>query len=259
MAGRGYIFGVHYHNYAQQASNVIHVQPSVILAQWADENAWGSTDLWKKNNLANIEKGGHEPQYSNGEVTYGGIAYYTYATFNDGMLAYTRFWLQNSRYKNCMNLKTYEDSCRALGNSGWAQSGYRNPTSNYAGSALVEIIQANGYTIYDKNYNNVSGNPNVKPTTTNDKSNSSTATPTSYIKRPQLFHKGLTSPILVKSPSSIPTPKKKITSSAGALAKGTKNNIEGPERTLKTASLSFVGIIAILFFINHAFIPTETL
>jgi len=242
-------FATTHANLAKQASKLCFLQPSVILAQWIDEGG-------QYNNLANIRSygdmnhsGGATAIHNKYYLTTNLGGFYEYSTPYAGMLAYADFMNQNSNYSKCEHLATWEETCNALSNSKWSSGGY--------GNILHEIIVGQKLTRYDGGYNNIAGNPNVKPTQSSTAIG--TATPTSYIKRPQTFHKGLTPPVPVHSPSSIPIAKKKITSSAGSLAKGTKNNIDEPERTLKIASLSFVGIVAILFFIGHAFIPTETL
>jgi hypothetical protein len=235
---------------AKEASKICFLQPSVILAQWIAEGG-------QHNNFANITYVSSSNNYLaiQGQ-TYGynpgtGTGFNEYATPHDGMLAYASFMNNNSRYSKCEHCATVQETCSALNNSGWTS------TKGGYGAELLQLIVQDKLSMYDAGYNNVAGNPNVKPkqsTTANE-----SQTPTSYVKRPQQWHKGLTPPTPTKVPSAQPTAKKKITSSAGALAKGTKNNTEGIEKTTKIMSLSFVGIVAILYFIHNAFIPTETL
>jgi hypothetical protein len=255
-------WGIKYNGYAKQVSKVVRIQPSVLLAQWGVESGWGVSNGYTHHNIANIKAQGNDV-LAHGTFDDSTGTYYNYDNWSDGFKAYGLWLNSQPLYNSLHGLKTYQESCLVLGTGvhgqEFATSQYRLNGTGAPGSLLVEIIVHNHFAMYDSGYNNIAGNPNVKPTSANNVANSTTATPTSYIKRPQVFHKGLTPPIPVHSPSSIATPKKKITSSAGAIAKGTKNNTDGPERTLKIASLSFVGIVAILFFIGHAFIPTETL
>ncbi len=122
--------------WAAQASAECGVWPSVVLAQWADETAWGTSKAFAKgHNFAGVSK--------NGQVI-------AYANYPEGLAGYV--W--------CLKLALYDPvraahdagadaQALALGASPWAAGHYIADGSTEPGSALVAIIADNDLTKFD--------------------------------------------------------------------------------------------------------------
>lgn len=129
---------------AQTASAQTGVLVSVILAQWADETAYGSTlsgpDVW---NFAGLTGN----VYGATGVTANGLA--IYASESAGLDAYIQC-LNQSIYNKVRTASGSTAQATALGQSPWAGGHYvGSPPFNYEGGALVLIIQNNNLTQYD--------------------------------------------------------------------------------------------------------------
>lgn len=120
---------------AKQASAQTGVLPSVILAQWAIETAYGGgTNFTVQNNYAGVSAGG----YVNG-----------FPSKAAGLAAYISN-LKSSYYVEVRTAKTWQSQAKALGESQWAASHYDTPTTGgYPGSQLIAVITENQLVRYD--------------------------------------------------------------------------------------------------------------
>lgn len=117
--------------YAQQAHSQTGVLTSVILAQWANETAYGGPDWSVFHNPGNV-----------GDPVAGGQM--VYPTLQAGVDAYISTMLL-SYYDAVRAATTWQAQASALGRSPWAASHYGSPP----GEDLVQIIIANDLTQYD--------------------------------------------------------------------------------------------------------------
>ncbi len=129
---------------AQTASTACGVNVSVILAQWADETAYGSSKAFVSgHNFAGVSAGG-------------GVN--TFPTFAKGLDAYIAC-LNQSIYDSVRQSPGWQNQCKALGASAWAGSHY-NANAYDAGASLpvilanagidlINIVNANNLTQYD--------------------------------------------------------------------------------------------------------------
>lgn len=121
---------------AGAASRATGLDTSVILAQWADETAWGSSSAWVDgHNYAGVSPGGH-------------IA--SYASPAAGLDAYIATMNGSPQFGPRVRTgATPSAQCELLGSAHpvWAASGYNNGAG--PGSALIAIIEANDFEQYD--------------------------------------------------------------------------------------------------------------
>lgn len=119
---------------ASYASAQTGVPVSVVLAQWANETAYGAAPAFASgNNYAGVSPGGRVAAYPSRAA---------------GLGAYISTML--SGYYNAVRSATNAtDAALALGQSPWAGSHYRDAAGGGPGSALVDIIDANDLTRYD--------------------------------------------------------------------------------------------------------------
>lgn len=118
--------------YARRASQATGVLVSVVLAQWANETAYGTSNDWTvKHNPGNISPGGVVASYPTLDA---GVNAWI-ATMNDGAYASVRAG------------RTWRAQAVALGVSPWASGHYDDGTG--PGSALIDIITTNKLWQYD--------------------------------------------------------------------------------------------------------------
>lgn len=114
---------------AQRASAGTGVLVSVILAQWADETTYGTSNDWTvKHNPGNVSPGGVVASYPTLDA---GVNAWI-VTMNDGT------------YNAVKRAQTWQAQCLALGQSPWAAGHYDD--GNGPGSALVAIVSS--YQLY---------------------------------------------------------------------------------------------------------------
>jgi hypothetical protein len=160
-------------NACKQCGNSVHMQPSVIMAQLGNETGY---QIGPHLNLTNIKYFAPGTGYQNGiyylgnDMIKGGprIAYESYATIEQWGKAYVHV-LNLSAYKSCHGLPTYIDTCHALGNSPFAESGYRYgpPYHGTRGQVLIDMINSAHLTKYDVGYNPKGGAPMISNNNTN--------------------------------------------------------------------------------------------
>jgi hypothetical protein len=148
------------------------MQPSVIMAQLGNETGY---QIGPNYNLTNIKLDGNGTGFQSGyytqksDTTSGKIdKYEKYANIEQWGKAYVKF-LNYSNYRSCHGLATYQDTCHALGNSPFAESGYRYGSvhdgwKGTRGQVLIDMIEKNNLTRFDKGYN-PKGKSNVAPIT----------------------------------------------------------------------------------------------
>jgi Mannosyl-glycoprotein endo-beta-N-acetylglucosaminidase len=122
--------------YCAQASKARSVWPSVILAQWGIETAWGTSSAFVDgHNFAGISSGGQVLSYPN---------------YPAGLEAYV--WVLGLDYYAAVR-EAHEsgpiDQAYALGASPWAAGHYRAAGSTVDGSLLVQVIEAYGLERFD--------------------------------------------------------------------------------------------------------------
>lgn len=149
-------------NACRQAGFTVKMHPSCIMAQVANETGY---TIGPNLNVTNIKLFGKGTGYQSGsyllnnDVITGGpmIAYEKYASLEQWGKAYVHV-LQGSLYSKCHGLPTTEDTCHALGNSKFAESGYRYGSVKEGwrgtrGQVLIDMIKANNLKKYDSYYN----------------------------------------------------------------------------------------------------------
>jgi hypothetical protein len=118
--------------YAQRGKAATGVLVSVILAQWACETGWGSSDFFSQgHNPAGISPGGQVAAYPS-------------------LDAGTDAWIQTmdlSYYDGVRGAGGWNAQCVALGQSPWAGSHYDN--GNGPGSILLDLVKENSLWTYD--------------------------------------------------------------------------------------------------------------
>ncbi len=97
---------------------------SVVLAQWAEETAYGGYDWSVAHNPGNVGSFDGRP-----------------------VNAYIQC-LQNGYYANVLAAKSWSAQCYALGNSPWASAHYE-ASGPPPGEDLIKIVNANNLTQYD--------------------------------------------------------------------------------------------------------------
>lgn len=123
---------------AQTASKDLNIPVSVILAQWAIESAYGTSDLAQRSgNYAGIT-------HVTSSIDYGATGRYADYKGNIDMFVqdYTRV-LNLSRYKAVRDAVSVEDTIKALSNSSYAASGYNG------GKSLLDVIKQYDLQKYD--------------------------------------------------------------------------------------------------------------
>ena len=122
---------------ARRASAATGVLTSVILAQWADETAYGTSNDWTVK---------HNP----GNVSPGGVVA-TYPSLDAGVNAYI-LTMNGGLYQAVKQAFGWQAQCIALGRSPWASGHYDDGSG--PGSALIAIITANQLWQYDRQKGN---------------------------------------------------------------------------------------------------------
>jgi Mannosyl-glycoprotein endo-beta-N-acetylglucosaminidase len=121
-------------DHAHDAGVASGVLPSVILAQWGIETAWGSSLAWTlQHNPAGIGWNGH--------------AYTTYPTIAAGIAGWVSTIFQPD-YDAVRAAKGRQAQAIALGRSPWAGSHYIAPPGG-PGSALLDVIALYGFARFD--------------------------------------------------------------------------------------------------------------
>ena len=119
--------------YAKKASVATGVLTSVILAQWADETTYGTSDDWTvKHNPGNVSPGGN-------------VA--TYPSLDAGVNAYI-LTMNGGLYQAVKGAVGWRAQCIALGQSPWASGHYDDGSG--PGSALVAIVTQFNLWQYDQ-------------------------------------------------------------------------------------------------------------
>lgn len=136
--------------YAKKAGNRISVAPSVIMAQWAVESAFGNSELAKNaNNLGGIKKTGSS--IASGSYTIGKQVYARYSSLDQFVEDYVRVmslsYYQKVRDKADVDIP---GQTSALGQSPYAGSQYKDKTGKVGGS-ILGVIQQFGLGKYDAN------------------------------------------------------------------------------------------------------------
>jgi hypothetical protein len=129
---------------------------SVVLAQWADETAWGTSRAWLlSNNPAGISPHGTIASYATEAVGFSEYIRTMNLSFYDGVRA--------------AKLSGPLAQARALGASPWAAGHYAG-AGETPGSSLVTIIESNDLTAYDgaEGSLNPKPQPQVEPTQKDD-------------------------------------------------------------------------------------------
>ena len=122
--------------YAHDASIASGVLPSVILAQWGLETAWGTSLAWSlQHNPAGIGWNGH--------------TYFTYPSIAAGVQGWVRTIFQPD-YDAVRAATTRNAQAIALGQSPWAGGHYVAPPGG-PGSALLDTIATEGLARFDPN------------------------------------------------------------------------------------------------------------
>jgi hypothetical protein len=117
---------------AQRGKGATGLEVSVILAQWANETGWGSSDFFSQgHNPAGISPGGNVAAYPSLEA---------------GVDAWIST-MELSYYNGVRAAEGRQAQAVALGESPWAGSHYDN--GNGPGSMLIEIINENSLWLYD--------------------------------------------------------------------------------------------------------------
>ena len=120
--------------WAVSASQQTGIDANLIMAQWGIETGWGTSYQWKTNyNPAGIGITSDAVQGQN----YGGIA--------GGVQAYINFVNNNSRYQAVKSAVGAQAQAIAMGNSGWAASGYND--GGGPGSSLLSTMNSLGVNV----------------------------------------------------------------------------------------------------------------
>lgn len=120
--------------FAKEASAATGIDANVIMAQWGIETGWGSSYQWTQHfNPAGIGITGPSVQGQN------------YGSVQGGVQAYVDFINNNSRYQAVKAAQGPTAQAIAMGNSGWAASGYNSGGGN--GSALLSTMSSLGVNV----------------------------------------------------------------------------------------------------------------
>lgn len=133
--------------YAQLASEKLNIKPSVILAQWAYESAWGTSDLSiRSGNMGGIKHTANSIDYG----STGALGYADYKMDKSKFVAdYVRVLSYNAHgYDKVRANGSWLDQAVWLGRSDYAESHY-NDSKQGVGYDLVQMIQANNLTQFD--------------------------------------------------------------------------------------------------------------
>lgn len=117
--------------YAQYAAAATGINADLILAQWGNETAWGSSYA-EKNNVGNVG-------------VYGGGPNPSFPTLDAGVGAYINFINGNSRYDSVRQATTIQAQAVALGASGYASGQYNDGSG--PGSSLLSELQGMGVNV----------------------------------------------------------------------------------------------------------------
>jgi hypothetical protein len=137
-AGQRAAFWVTALPYADQAHAQTGLFTSVILAQWADETAYGTAGDWTVK---------HNP----GNISHNGVVD-VFSSLQTGVDAYVLLVSHDPRYASIHLGATPTAQASLLGLSPWAESQYRDSTSagrGVPGSVLRDIIDSNNLTQFD--------------------------------------------------------------------------------------------------------------
>jgi Mannosyl-glycoprotein endo-beta-N-acetylglucosaminidase len=136
--------------YCATASKARDVWPSVILAQWGIETAWGTSSAFVEgHNFAGVSSGGHVLGYPN---------------YPAGLEAYV--WVLGLDYYAAVrdaHDHGWEAQAYALGASPWAAGHYRAVGSDVDGSLLVGVIGAYNLARFDYLDGESPGKPPTPP------------------------------------------------------------------------------------------------
>ncbi len=123
-------------HYCAEASKARQLWPSVVLAQWGIETAWGTSEAFVNgHNFAGVSSGGKVLAYAN---------------YAEGLAAY--IWVLGLDYYAAVRAAHDEGpvaQAHALGASPWAASHYRAAGSDVDGSLLVDVIADYGLERFD--------------------------------------------------------------------------------------------------------------
>jgi len=120
--------------YAQAGELATGVLVSVILAQWANETAWGTSPAFVNgNNPAGISPGGVIARYP---------------SRRDGVRAWIAT-MSDRDYASVRSAAGWRAQSIALGRSPWAAGHYENGAGDGPGSALVDLITEASLFLYD--------------------------------------------------------------------------------------------------------------
>jgi flagellum-specific peptidoglycan hydrolase FlgJ len=134
------------YKYAKTASEAIDIPVSVILAQWANESARGTSELYKNSfNMGGIKKVG--TSIASGSYTMGSNTYAKYSSKDQFVQDYIRV-MKLGYYDEVRKAGTVEGTLKALGESKYAGSGYAGK-GQPKGTWLLDLINAEGLRKYD--------------------------------------------------------------------------------------------------------------
>ena len=113
--------------WAKTASEQTGIDANVILAQWGIETGWGTSYQWTQHyNPAGIG------------ITSDSVQGQNYGSIGAGVAAYVNFVNNNSRYQAVKSAQGAQAQAVAMGQSGWAASGYNN--GGGPGSSLLATM-----------------------------------------------------------------------------------------------------------------------
>lgn len=120
-------------SYALAAQNATGINANLILAQWGNETAWGTSPAFKNDfNVAGIG------------ITSSSVKGDNYGSIQGGVEAYINFINSNARYQKVKAAGANDPEQQALlmGQSGYADGGYLAKGSTVQGSALIADMQS---------------------------------------------------------------------------------------------------------------------
>jgi hypothetical protein len=119
---------------AHDASVASGLLPSVVLAQWGLETAWGASPAWRE-------------QHNPAGIGWNGHTYTTYPTVAAGVAGWVRTIFLPA-YDPVRAARGVNPQCVALGRSPWAGAHYIAPPGG-PGSALLDVIALYNLTRFD--------------------------------------------------------------------------------------------------------------